>query len=332
MKVLIATGLYPPESGGPATYTKLLEERLPGQGFVVPILPFSRVRHLPKFLRHIAYFFTCLRMARRADVIYALDTVSVGFPAAIAALVSGKKFLVRVPGDYAWEQGVQHFDVQDSLDAFQSKKYGAQVETLRSVQKFVVRSARAVVVPSDYMKRIVSGWGAKNIEVIYSSIDLGVTPELPATRPEGFLVVTSGRRVPWKGFEGIERAVEREKGWRFFVAEGLPRAQALGWVKTANVFALNSSYEGLSHALIEAMALGTPIVATRVGGNPELIEDGVDGILVPPHDDAALHAAIKKIADDPEAAKARAESARAKTGQFSIDTTITQLVALLKTV
>ncbi len=339
-KILIATGVYPPESGGPATYSKLLEERLPALGFAVSVLPFSRVRHLPKLIRHVAYFFKCLRMARSTDVVYALDTVSVGFPAALAAKVLGKKLVVRVPGDYAWEQARQRFGVKDELDMFQTKKYGRRVGLLRRIQRFVVRGARAVVVPSEYMKNIVTGWlapsgvegGVKNISVIYSSIDLAADYTLPAHRPEGFLVVSSGRRVPWKGFDGIERVVAKEKNWHLFIAGELPRAQALGWVKSADVFVLNSTYEGLSHALVEAMALGTPVVATAVGGNPELIEDKVDGLLVPPGDDNALYAALKRVEEDRESALARAQSARAKTKQFSIDTAVSKLAELLKTI
>ena len=336
LRILIATGVYPPESGGPATYSKLLEERLPALGFAVSVLPFSRVRHLPKIVRHLAYFFICLRMARCADVVYALDTVSVGFPAALAATVLGKKFVVRVPGDYAWEQARQRFGVKDELDGFQKKSYGPRVGFLRAVQRFVTRRARAVVVPSVYMQTVVSQWNVKNISVIYSSIDLAATYELPfdyaqgKPRPEGFLVVSSGRRVPWKHFDAIERVVAREKRWRFFLAENLPRAQALGWVKAADVFVLNSTYEGLSHALVEAMALGTPVVATAVGGNPELIEDGIDGLLVPPGNDEALYAAIKKVATDKESALARAQSARAAIGKFSIERTIGKLAELLR--
>ena len=335
-RVLIATGVYPPESGGPATYAKLLEERLPALGFVLSVLPFSRVRHLPKIIRHAAYFWNCLRMARAADVVYALDTVSVGLPSALAAKMLHKKFIVRVPGDYAWEQARQRFGVKDELDAFQSKSYGMRTGILRAIQRFVARSARVVVVPSEYMKRVVTGWGVKNISVIYSSIDLAAAYELPfdyaqgKPRPEGFLVVSSGRRVPWKHFDAIERVVAREKGWHFFLAENLPRAQALGWVKTADVFVLNSTYEGLSHALVEAMALSTPVVATAVGGNPELIEDGVDGLLVPPNNDEALYAAIKKVETDKEAARARAQSARAALGRFSIERTIGKLAELLR--
>lgn len=331
MRLLIATGLYPPESGGPATYAKLLEERLPALGFEVSILPFSRVRHWPKIIRHAAYFWKCLQMARSADVVYALDTVSVGFPSALAAKLAGKKFLVRVPGDYAWEQARQRFGVTDDLDDFQSKFYGPRVGLLRAIQRFVVRSAHTVVTPSNYMQKIVAGWGAES-RVIYSSIDLTSSYELPKNRPEGFLVVSSGRRVPWKNFDGVERVVAKEKNWHLFIAEELPRAQALGWVKAADVFVLNSSYEGLSHALIEAMALGTPIVATAVGGNPELIEDGINGLLVPLHNDEALYAALKRIEADKDGALARAQSARASTKKFSIDTTITEFVKLLQTI
>ena len=63
---------------------------------------------------------------------YALDPVSVGLPASLAALVLGKKFILRVAGDYAWEQGRQRFGVTDELDEFQLKKYGWRVERLRS--------------------------------------------------------------------------------------------------------------------------------------------------------------------------------------------------------
>jgi glycosyltransferase involved in cell wall biosynthesis len=331
MKLLIATGVYPPESGGPATYTKLLEERLPRRGIAVTVLPFKTVRHLPKALRHIAYLCKCLYAARGATLIYALDTVSVGFPAALAARILGKKFVVRVPGDYAWEQGRQRFGVTEQLDAFQSKKYSAPVETLRKVQTFVLNSASRVVVPSRYMESIVSKWiDAKKIRVVYSSVDTPVPESI--SRPEGFLVVTAARNVPWKGIEGIQKAVAREHSWKFFLAENLPRAKALGWVSSADVFVLNSTYEGLSHALIEAMMLGTPVVATRVGGNPELIRDGVDGILIEPNNEQALYEALLSIKHDPESALLRAQSAKERAKQFSIEETIGETETVLTSI
>jgi glycosyltransferase involved in cell wall biosynthesis len=333
IKILIATGLYPPESGGPATYTRLLEERLPALGFEVRVLPFNKVRYLPKLLRHIAYFGACVAAARGADIIYAQDTVSVGLPAALAAIVLGKKFVVRVPGDYSWEQARQRFGVVDELDAFQTKKYGYAVTCLRVVQQFVVRRARLVIVPSEYMKRLVSGWGStkERIHVVYSSIDFAVSCEPPRDRPKGFLVVTVARPVPWKGLEGLARVVAREGSWHVKIVHDIPRTQALGWVSAADVFVLNSSYEGLSHALIEAMWLGTPIVATQVGGNPELVQDGVEGLLIPSGNDEALYKALKKIEGDTQSAHVRAEAAKTKAKQFSIDATITEIAGLLKT-
>lgn len=333
MIILIATGLYPPESGGPATYSKLLEDRLPALGFKVRVLPFGRVRHLPKVLRHVAYFVACLRQARGADIVYAQDPVSVGFPAWLAALLSGKKFMVRLGGDYAWEQARQRFGVKDELDEFQVKHYGFRTELLRSLQRFVVRRARAVVVPSEYMKRIVGAWtDPAKVHRIYSSIHLPPPVQLPQDRPEGFLVLSIARPVPWKGLDGLARAVARESSWTLKIVNDLPYPQAMGWLKTADVFVLNSTYEGLSHLLVEAMSLGTPVIATRVGGNPELIVDGETGLLIPPKDDDALYAAIKSVHDTKEAAGERAARAMERAKEFSMDIAIQNIAALLKQV
>jgi glycosyltransferase involved in cell wall biosynthesis len=325
-KILIATGVYPPESGGPATYSKLIEERLPALGFEVRVLPFRSVRHLPKLIRHVAYFLKVLFI--RADIIYAQDTVSVGLPAALAALVSRRKLVVRVPGDYAWEQGRQRFGVKDELDDFQQKRYGLSVGLLRAIQRFVLNCARAIVVPSQYMKGIVRKWRLRpEISVIYSSIDIP-RPSV-VNRPEGFLIVTIARPVPWKGLEGLKRVVAREENWHLEMVNDLPHAEAMGWLKAADVFVLNSTYEGLSHALIEAMMLGTPVIATNVGGNPELVEDGVTGLLINPKDDESLYAALKKVEQDRKAAQARGEVARVKSSAFSINRTIGEIAKLL---
>ncbi len=336
MRILLATPLFPPDSGGPSTYAKLLMDELPKRGIEVVLVKFGEVKRLPPGVRHVAYFLKCLKVVRGVDTVYALDPVSVGLPASLAAMLLGKKFILRVPGDYAWEQGRQRFGVTEELEEFQTKKYSRGVERLRGIQKFVARRANKIVVPSEYMRRIVSGWvaDATKVETIYSSVHLPVEYVLPGELSQGkskaFLVVTIARRVPWKGIEALEKVVEREGAWRFKLLDGLPHKEAMGWVKIADAFALNSTYEGLSHALIEAMALGTPIVATNVGGNPELIASGETGLLIPPKDDEALYAALKEIEQRPEEARVRAERAKERAQQFSIDITIEKLAALLK--
>jgi glycosyltransferase involved in cell wall biosynthesis len=88
----------------------------------------------------------------------------------------------------------------------------------------------------------------------------------------------------------------------------------------ADVFALPSRNEGLPLSVLEAMAEGLPVVATPVGGVPELVRDGTDGLLVPVEDDAALATAIARLADDAglRAAMGAAGRDRAR-GEFSFD-------------
>src|SRR3989344_5996165 len=135
MRILIATGLYPPEIGGPATDAKLFEERLPRYGIEGAGVSFKTVRHLPLIIRHIAYGWKVSRAARSADLILVQDSVSTGLPVAIASFFGGKKFIIRVPGDYAWEQGTQRFGVRESLDDFQKRTYGLPVSVLRAIQR-----------------------------------------------------------------------------------------------------------------------------------------------------------------------------------------------------
>jgi glycosyltransferase involved in cell wall biosynthesis len=68
------------------------------------------------------------------------------------------------------------------------------------------------------------------------------------------------------------------------------------------VAVLSSRSEGLSNSVLEYMAAGRPVVATAVGGNPRLIEDGVTGLLVPPEDPAALAHAVARLLREPELA------------------------------
>lgn len=333
MKIVLAAPLYPPEIGGPATYSKLLEEGLPKHGIEVEVVKFSSVRHLPKLIRHYAFYRRVLRAARGADVVLALDPVSVGLPAMRAARKAGRPFVVKIVGDYAWEQGVQRFGVTQNLDDFvKSKQSSFFVRKLREVQTEVARSARFVIVPSRYLKGIVMQWGvpAANIFVIYNGIELPSHISAPQKKAGEFLIVSSGRRVPWKGFEALEDVARRHSNWRVHIASGVSREEALGWVKAADVFVLNSRYEGLSHALIEAMTLGTPVIATDAGGNSTLVADGETGLLIPVGDDEALERALAAVESDPAKARARARAAGKRMEDFSVPHMLSATAELLK--
>ena len=76
------------------------------------------------------------------------------------------------------------------------------------------------------------------------------------------------------------------------------RADAIDLTAAADVFALSSDWEGLPLAILEALALGTPVVSTRVGGIPDAVRHEETGLLVPPRDPEALAAALERVLDD----------------------------------
>jgi glycosyltransferase involved in cell wall biosynthesis len=96
------------------------------------------------------------------------------------------------------------------------------------------------------------------------------------------------------------------------------REDAAALVAAFDVFVSSSRTEGLPLGTLEAVGLGTPVVLTRVGGVPEIVDSGRTGLLVPPGDPAALAEGIMSVLDDPERAsemaRAGAEDVRRRFG------------------
>jgi glycosyltransferase involved in cell wall biosynthesis len=128
--------------------------------------------------------------------------------------------------------------------------------------------------------------------------------------------------------EGELRAQVRAAG----LTEGVLMTGSRGDVRDLlagfDVFALSSRQEGLPVAIMEAMAAGLPIAATAVGGLPEMIEDGRDGLLVPPDSPAALAAALARIAHEPGLAGRLGAAAARRSADFDAASAQRQIEAV----
>ena len=189
--------------------------------------------------------------------------------------------------------------------------------------------------------------------VIYNGVDVQSIQAGAARREElrralgidGFVVAFMGRLAVAKGFVDLVRAAkgvrepgprvsilstgeiqeadkarilretERDSDKRIWIHLG-PRGDHLALLAAADAFALPSYKEGFPMSLLEAMAAGLPIIATQVGGIPELVRDTIDGFLVPPGDLNALSARLELLATDRDTRARLADNVVERAKQF----------------
>lgn len=202
-----------------------------------------------------------------------------------------------------------------------------------------------------------SGVPAARIRVVPSGIDLGpytVPRDRETVRaregigPDEILVLQVAALAPHKSqrdlLHAARDAIARRPDLRFWIAgEGALRGElerardALGLgdrvrflgfredvpdlLAAADLFCVSSYLEGMGTSTLDAMAAGLPVVATRVGGIPEIVEHGVTGLLVPARDPAALAEALVTLASDPALRERMGREASIKVRAFSADRT-----------
>lgn len=337
MRILVATGIFHPESGGPATYLYQLLPALRARGHDLTVLTFSdaagppadhypyEVVRIPRrsyLFRQATYFHMASRLWHGHDLAF-VHSLNIPLPAHIRPRVG------KIVGDPAWERAVNRGWVPPTadVDAFQSAHHGLLVELNKVQRAQAARRLDGVIVPSEYLRRMVVGWGVDpaRVAVIYNAL-----PEHPAplalTRdearaqldlPPAPLLLTVARLTAWKGIDYTLNALQRLDGIHFVVAGDGPMrpayeamAQRLGLAqrvkflgafprekmpllyRAADYTLLYSGYEGFSHVLLESLHAGTPVIASDKGGNPEVVQHGVNGLLVPYPDVAALTDAL----------------------------------------
>jgi glycosyltransferase involved in cell wall biosynthesis len=343
MKIVIAAGIYPPDIGGPATYSQTIAREFGKRNIETKIICYSDkkgddvvriLRKYPLLIRYFLYFWNLLKLARGADVIYAQGSLSAGLPTMWVSKILRKKFVVKIVGDYAWEQGVNQFKVKDLIEEFQNKKYNSKIERIRKIQKKVVRSADKVIVPSEFLKKIVKGWGIneKKIEVIYNSFS---KPEkIKSVKLDGEVIISAGRSEPWKGMDTLREIMpdllKENPKFKLIIATKLPHNELMGHFKASTMFVLNSGYEGLSHLVLEAMACELPVITTNVCGNPEVVKHGYNGLLVEYNNKKQLKEAILKLWKDKDLQKKFIENGKRTLEKFRLEDMINKTIEALK--
>ncbi|ADG09292.1 glycosyl transferase group 1 [Caulobacter segnis ATCC 21756] len=186
---------------------------------------------------------------------------------------------------------------------------------------------------------IERGAPADHVHFIPNAVTPPTARAEPFTRAEGPVrIVAAGRLHPKKGFDVLIRAVGKLRAWDLDVVceiagegdergalEGLireldldPCVKLVGWrqdvadfLATGDLFAFPSHQEGFPLTLLEAMAVGLPVVASEIEGPIEMIKDGVDGRLVPEDDADRLAEALGELIGDRDGARRLGEAARA---------------------
>ncbi len=128
--------------------------------------------------------------------------------------------------------------------------------------------------------------------------------------------------------DALERQV-RDLGLERHVRLAGFRSDAIGLTKSFDLFAMSSITEGLGSAMLDAMACGVPVVASRAGGIPEAVEDGRSGVLVPPRDERALSQALIALLRDREArARLGAAGRQRIVDEFSVERMVARTLAV----
>ena len=340
MKIVVVSGIWPPDVGGPASHAPALAEALLEAGHTVEVVttaartPAPRpyplrwvARGRPAPLRHLAVVREVRSAARCADRVYATTMVR---RAALGAALARRPLVVKLVADEAYERERRAGRFAGTLEQFQTERGGLRVRLLRATRTAALRRASRVLVPSAYLRAIALGWGldpARTTVVPNPAPEVRVHPTRDEARAalgiEGFALGVAGRLTEQKALEdtlaalarvprvallvlgdGPERAALERRAAQLDVSDRVrflgagTRDDVIVLFRAVDASLLTSAWENLPHTLLEALAAGTPVIATAVGGIPEVVRDGENGLLVPPRDVAAAASAIDRLVRD----------------------------------
>jgi glycosyltransferase involved in cell wall biosynthesis len=373
MRILIVSGIWPPDVGGPASHAPEVAAFLNERGHDVKVVitadrapavesyPVHWVsRSLPKGVVHARALSTISAHARTSDVVY---TTGMFARTAAACTLMRTRSVVKLTGDPAFERMRWRGTFAGGLEEFWRGSGGLESAALRALRTATLRAATGIVCPSAYMREAVISWGvpADRVAVLPNPVPRVPAPidREAARRRLGVdsqvLLAFAGRFGPQKaldvaldavaavesvtlllagegdGTEDLRRRAE-PLGERVRFLGPLARDDVLELFAAADASVLPSAWENLPHAVLESLAVGTPVLATAVGGVPEIVADGVNGLLIPGGDRAAFTTAVARFAGDRQLRDRLRAGAEESVERFSPERVYAELEAILQSV
>ena len=335
------------------------------KGHPFPVHPVHRG---PLPIRYLKAFFAVLKEAKDVDIVYVQEHLALLH--VLAAKLRGKPAVIRIMVDGSWEIAHRKgWCGDDDIVTFQTKDYGWQVKLTRYLQRKWWGWCTHIISCSEFLRQILiqhHGVAPEKVQRIFNAYHGPDPDEVPSDKTllreelglaqDRRYVLTICRLMVWKGVAGILEAVAKlpddvhlliagdgdmEEPWKQLardlgIAErttflgNVPHAKIPRYVRASDVFVLNSRYEGLSHTLLEVLLLDTPMIASNVCGNPEVVEHEKNGLLVDPHDPEALARAIQRLLDDPELCARYVRAGRERRVDFDRETNFALVEAALE--
>lgn len=324
---------------------------------------FSGNNSLFRILHAIKKFIE-LRVA--PDIIYVHDPFMTGIPGIFGKFIKRCPLVLKLVGDLAWEISQRHHWTSQNLVDFHAA-LPLRGYLLEIAQYQIFTFCNKIIMPSRFLKELFKPLcNPDKIVIIPNAVEIDENIQ-KADKTEiktklglnKFSIFAAGRLVPWKGFDGlvslIPQLVKDYPQIRLNIAgEGplkpllselikklgmtnqiqllgrLDKTQLLEYMRASDVFIMNSSYEGLSHTIIEALGCKIPVIATKVGGNRELIKHKWNGLLVNYNDQIQLENAVRTIYENKKMAAYLAENGVKAFKRFTWNNHISKLLALFR--
>lgn len=288
MKILFIAPRY---SGGIGGHAYRVAEKLREHGFDVRLL---HVPHIPiKKLKNPSFAILssikALVSTEKYDVVHAFN-----IPSAFAMrYVKAKKKVLSVHGVYS-----------EQVKALHSNSIGSMADIAESrVLKWADRlTTDSKIVQKAYKEKL-----GLDFEFMYAPLDTSKFDEIPSISKVEGQVAYIGRDSYEKGID-ILRKIESKINGKVVYCTNVSWKEAMIALKASSLLVIPSRMESIPQVIKEAFYLKIPIVATNVGGMPELIQDNVNGLLVTPENPEQLLETINKLLGDKESMKRFSEA------------------------